>query len=75
MGFNYLKAIEPLQGDSLLFTTKFPGGRQGLIWSTRERGKAWSILESPSGFETGIPGVGIQHPLGLMYVYHGVSVW
>ena len=24
MGFNWLKAIEPLRGDSLLFTTKFP---------------------------------------------------
>ena len=24
MGFNYLKAAEPLRGDSLLFTTKFP---------------------------------------------------
>ena len=25
MGFNYLKTAEPLRGDSLLFTTKFPG--------------------------------------------------
>ena len=23
-GFNYLKATEPLQGDSLLFTDKYP---------------------------------------------------
>ena len=25
MGFNYLKAAKPLQGDSLLFTTQSPG--------------------------------------------------
>ena len=25
MGFNYLKATEPLQGDSLPFTAKSPG--------------------------------------------------
>ena len=25
MGFNCLKATKPLRGDSLLFTTKFPG--------------------------------------------------
>ena len=25
MGFNYIKATEPLQGDSLLFTTQSPG--------------------------------------------------
>ena len=25
MGFNCLKATEPLRGDSLLFTTQFPG--------------------------------------------------
>ena len=24
MGFNYLKTTEPLRGDRLLFTTKFP---------------------------------------------------
>ena len=24
MGFKYVKATEPLQGDSLLFTTEFP---------------------------------------------------
>ena len=26
MGFNCLRTTEPLRGDSLLFTTKFPGG-------------------------------------------------
>ena len=26
MGFNCLKATEPLRGDSLLFTNKSPGG-------------------------------------------------
>ena len=25
MGFNYLKATEKIRGDSLLFTTQFPG--------------------------------------------------
>ena len=34
MGFNCPKATEPIQGDSLIFTTKFPGVPGTLIpWS------------------------------------------
>ena len=32
-----------------------------LIWSTSERWKAESTLESPSSFELKAPGLGIQH--------------
>ena len=45
--------LEPLGGDSLLFTTKFPEIPEG--WKTE------SNLELPSGFEYGTPGLGIQH--------------
>ena len=56
MGFNCLKATEPLRGGSLLFTIKFPV----LICSTL---KGWIpdlTLEPPSCFEHGTPGLGIQ---------------
>ena len=49
MGFNCLKATEPLQGDSLLFTTKSPGVPGTHIVDFR-RMKAESTLEPPSGF-------------------------
>ena len=35
MGFNYLKATDPLRGDSLLFTTKSQDNLV-LMWSTLE---------------------------------------
>ena len=40
MGFNCLKAAEPLQGDSLLFTIKLPGvpGTQ-LVYLGRMKGR------------------------------------
>ena len=51
MGFNRLKVTEPLQENKLIFAAKFPVG-----W------KAESTLEPTSGFEYGIPGLGILHP-------------
>ena len=51
---------EPLQGGSLLFTTKWQKFLV-LIWSTSEEWKAKSTLEPLSGFLFGIPGLGIQH--------------
>ena len=51
--------LEPLRGGSLLFTTKSPE-IPGTHLSTSEGWKGESTLESPSGFERGIPGLGIQ---------------
>ena len=59
MGFNYLKATEPLQRGSLLL----PPSSQiflVLIWSTSEGWKVESTLEPPSGFEHKTPELGIQ---------------
>ena len=59
-GFNCLKATEPLQGDSLLFTISF----QDLLVlskSTLDRWKVDLILESHSGFEPETPELEIQH--------------
>ena len=61
IGFDCLKAAEALRGDSLLVTTKFQK-YLALIWYTSQGWKAESILEPPSGFEHGSPGLGI---LGL----------
>ena len=53
--------LEPLQGGSLLlFTTKFPE-IPGTILSTSEGWTAELTLEPPSGFEPGIPELGINH--------------
>ena len=59
MGFNCLKAIQPLQGGSLLFTIQFPE-IPGTHFIDLGRMKAESTLEPPSGFEHGTPGLGIQ---------------
>ena len=59
MGFNFLKALEPLRGDSLLFTTKsqeVPGTRLIDIGRILE-----STMEPPSGFEPGTPGFKIKY--------------
>ena len=58
MVFNWLKATEPLQGSSLLFTTKFPD-----IPGTHliDLGRMKSTLEPPSDFDHGTPGLRIQH--------------
>ena len=53
--------LEPLRGGSLLFTTKFPE-IPGTHFIDLGRMKAESILGSPSGFEHGTPGLGIQRP-------------
>ena len=49
MGFNCLKAVEPLRGNSLLFTSK-----------SKEGWKVELTLEQLSGVEPGTPGLGIQ---------------
>ena len=59
MGFNNLKATEPLQWESLLFTTKFPEILVP-VWSTLERWKAELNLKPPSGLEQGTPGLTFQ---------------
>ena len=56
MEFKRLKATtEPLQGDSVLFTTKSAGNPGTRILSTLEGWKAESTLEPPIGFELGTP--------------------
>ena len=59
MGFNCLKATEPLQGNSLLFTTKFLK-ISGTHLIDLERCNAELTLESVIDFEPGILGLGIQ---------------
>ena len=61
MGFNCFKAAEPLWGDSLLFTTKFPEN-PGTHLIDLGRMKGLVDLEPPSGFEHGTPGLVIQGP-------------
>ena len=53
MGFNCLKAEEPLQGDSLLFIIQF---------STLKGWKDELALEPPSGFEHGTHWIGNPVP-------------
>ena len=60
MGFNCLKAIEPLRGGSLLFTTKFPE-IPATYFIDLGRMKYKSTLEPLSGFEHGTPGLGVLH--------------
>ena len=57
MRFNCLKAIEALRGDSLLSTTQFPG-----VTGTHLINAGRMTSESPSGFELGTAGLGIQRP-------------
>ena len=57
MGFNCLKAAEPLGGGSLLFATNF---HLINICSTSGRWRVEPTLELPSGFGHGTPGLGIQ---------------
>ena len=59
MGFNCLKATEPLRGGSLRFTTKFQKFLV-LTWLISQGWKAKSTLEPPSGFQHETPGLGIQ---------------
>ena len=60
MGFNYLKATEPLRGVSVLFTTKFP---EILGTDLIEDESTESTLEPPTGFEQETPGLEIQRLL------------
>ena len=59
MGYNCLKATEPLQGGSLLFTIQFPE-IPGTHFIDLGKMKAESTLEPPSDFEHGTPVLGIQ---------------
>ena len=54
MGFNYIKATEPLLGDILLFIAKCSGVTHLIKLKINER------LSRPSGFEPRTPGLGIQ---------------
>ena len=59
MGFNCLKATEPLKGGSLLFTTKFPE-IPGTHLIDLGRVKDCVDLEATQCFEHGTPELGIQ---------------
>ena len=61
MGFNCLKATEPLQGGSLLFTTKFPEiSGTHLIDLKKTRG--WVDFEATQWFWTWDPYTGNPAP-------------
>ena len=60
--FNFLKAAEPLWGDSLLLTTLSSHQFLVLTWLTTKRWKAWSNLEPTSLFELKTPTLWIQCP-------------
>ena len=61
MAFNCLTATDPLRGDRVLFTAKSTGFL-GTHLIDLERIKSCVNLAPPSGFETGIPGLGIDRP-------------
>ena len=61
MGLNCFKATEPLQGDSLLCTTK-SAGVPGIHLIDLGGWKAEYTLEPPIGFEQKSPGLAIQCP-------------
>ena len=50
MGLNCLKATEPLQGDSLLFTDRFPGVVYSFDWLLKDE-KAESTLDPASNLK------------------------
>ena len=58
-GFNCFKATEPLQGDSLLFTTKSPGS-PGTYFINIISIEGWVNFGASSGFQLETPGLGIQ---------------
>ena len=66
-GLTALK-LEPLRGGSLLFTTKFPE-IPGIHFIDLEEIKAGSILEPPSGFEHGTPGLGMYSACPMCQQY------
>ena len=61
MRFNCLKGADPLQGDSLLFTTK-SSGVPGTHFIDLRKMKTESTLEPPSGIDRETSGLGIQRP-------------
>ena len=58
MGFNCLKATEPLRGSSLLFSTKIPDIPDAHLV---DLGSMKVSVKPLSCFEHGSPGLGIQH--------------
>ena len=73
MGFNCLKATEPLRTDSLLFTTQSPGVPGTYLINIGRMKRCDFTLEPPSSFEPRTPGLGNQHPnhtkiIGKRYV-------
>ena len=58
---NFLKTTEPLQGDSLLFTTQPPRLPGTYLIDLIRKAEAELTLEPPSSFEPGTPRLGIQH--------------
>ena len=60
VGFNCLKAAEPLRGDSLFLTANSQEFLV-IIWSTSEEWKAELTLESAIEFEQ-MPRLGIKRP-------------
>ena len=61
MGFNCLRLIEPIQGDSLLFATKFPE-ISGTYSIDPGRMKDWVDLEVTQCFRTWDPWIGKPVP-------------
>ena len=60
IALNCFKAIEPLRGNSLFFTTRSPGDPDiHLINLGRMKGSELT-LEPPSGFDAGTTELGIQ---------------
>ena len=62
MRFNFLKITEPLLGDSLLFTTQFPGV-PGTHLINFSRLKGWNNFDLEANQQVWIqdPGLEIQH--------------
>ena len=52
--------LQPLRGDSLLFTIQFPVISGAHFIDLKRIKGAESTLEPPNGFEHGTPGLGIQ---------------
>ena len=60
MAPNCIKATQQLRGDSLLFTTQFPGNLGTHLMNPR-RMKDWVELRVTQQFELESPGLGIAH--------------
>lgn len=74
MGFNCLKAAEPLKRDSSVLQLSSQK-LLVLIWSTSERRGAESTLEPLNGFEYGIPKLRIQHLNQPLVEFSKIKEW